>query len=169
LTKTNDQIKACDLIEKEVFDLVVYCAGGGPHGLFESKEWKDHAWALQLNLFSPMLLVHHWLKARRAGRNGPGRFVIVGSRIAEQNPDPLASSYAAAKAGIHGFVSSVQEELEESPNKVWLFSPGYMDTDLLPSTSRVRHDGSKLMSPESAALALLRWLKKDGPWHRVLN
>jgi len=168
LTKVSDQIKACELIGGQGFDLVIYCAGGGPHGEFSSKEWKDHAWALQLNLFAPMFLIHRWLKARK-GADGEGCFVVVGSRIAEQNPDPMASSYAAGKAGLYGFVSSLQDELKKSKNKVWLFSPGYMDTEMLPSTAKVRNDGSKLMSAEAAAQAMLRWLKKDGPWHRVLN
>ncbi len=168
LTKVNDQNKAAEMIEGQDFDLVIYCAGGGPHGEFSSKEWKDHAWALHLNLYGPMFLIHRWLNARK-GSKGEGRFVVVGSRIAEQNPDPFASSYAAGKAGLYGFVSSLQLELKESKNKVWLFSPGYMNTEMLPSTAKVRHDGSKLMSAETAAQAMLRWLKKDGPWHRVLN
>jgi len=168
LTKRDDQIKAGELIQSQGFDLVIYCSGGGPYGPFSSKEWKDHEWALQLNLIAPMFLIHKWLVNRRSSGN-EGRFVVVGSRIAEQNPDPLASSYAAGKSGLYGFVSSLQEELKESKNKVWLFSPGYMNTEMLPSTAKVRHDGSKLMSAEAAAQAMLRWLKKDGPWHRVVN
>lgn len=168
LTKVDDQLKAAGLLQSQGFDLVIYCSGGGPFGDFTSKEWKDHHWALQLNLVAPALLIYHWLVSRKEAKSD-GKFVVVGSRIAEQNPDPLASSYAAGKAGLYGLVSSLQTELQENKSKVWLFSPGYMDTKMLPLNAKVRHDGSKLMSPETAAQALLRWLKKDGPWHRVLN
>jgi short-subunit dehydrogenase len=166
-SKLDDTENVIKLIDNK-YDLVVYCAGGGPHGAFENKQWRDHRWSLDVNLISPMTLAHAWLR-QRPKASGPGRFVIVGSRIAEQNPDPHAASYAAGKHGLYGFVSSLQSELEEGPNKVWLFSPGYIDTALLPTTAKVRHDGSKLMSAETAAQGMLRWLKKDGPWHRVLN
>jgi short-subunit dehydrogenase len=167
MSRAEDQDRLCALISEQLYDLVVYCAGGGPHGPYATKDWKDHAWSLQVGLLAPMKLVSVWLKARQPG--SAGRFIIVGSRIAEQSPDPGAASYAAGKHGIMGFVSSLQAELEENQNKVWLFSPGYMDTDLLPKTAKVRHDGSKLMNAETAAQACLRWIKKDGPWHRVLN
>lgn len=148
-------------------DLVIYSAGGGPHGEFIKKEWKDHEWALRVGLVSPVELLHKWLNIRNPDQ--PGRFIIVGSRIAESDPDFKASSYAAAKHGLLGLISSIQPELQNNQNKAWLFSPGYIDTEMLPQTATVRHNGAKIMSVETAAQALLRWVKKDGPWHRVLN
>jgi len=167
LSQRVDQESLSLLIANEEYDLIIYSAGGGPHGEFRSKEWKDHNWALQVGLLAPMRLCRDWLKHRDESQLG--KFIIVGSRIAEQAPDPLAASYAACKHGLVGFISSLQKELEGNQNKVWLFSPGYMDTEMLPKTASVRHDGSKLMSADTAAQALLRWVKKDGPWHRILN
>jgi len=149
-------------------DLVVYCAGGGPYGEFSSKEWKDHHWALQVGLIAPARLSHAWLKTRLSGDEN-GRFIVVGSRIAENQPDYGATSYAAAKHGLLGLISSLQPELKQSKSKVWLFSPGYIDTEMLPPQAVVRHNGTKIMSVGTAAQALLRWVKMDGPWHRVLN
>jgi short-subunit dehydrogenase len=167
------EIKKIDLSRSEEvehigiqdFDLVIYAAGGGPYGEFSKFEWKDHLWALQLGLLSPMRLAHRWLQERKA----PGKFVIVGSRVAENAPDPGAASYAAAKHGLLGFVGSLQSELDLVEGKhVWLFSPGYMDTAMLPRGARVRHDGTRIIPADAAAQALLRWVKTDGPWHRVL-
>ena len=174
MSKPLDQEFLGKEIEREKFDLVIYSAGGGPHGEFVKKDWKDHFWALQVGLIAPMYLSLAWLKMRGAdpskNAQGPGRFVIVGSRIAESNPDPLAASYAASKHGLIGFVSSVQGEVSESRSRIWLFSPGYINTPLLPASAPVRHNGVKILSPDTAAQALLRWVKKeDGPWHRVLS
>jgi short-subunit dehydrogenase len=167
MSKPEGQNFAAELIRVEGFDAVIYAAGGGPHGPFAAKDWKDHLWSLHVGLIAPMLLCSEWLKSRKSTQEG--RFIIVGSRIAEAQPDPLATSYAAGKHGLFGFVSSIQSELETNKNKVWLFSPGYMDSEMLPPNAHVRHDGRKLLSTDTAAQALLRWLKKDGPWHRVLN
>jgi short-subunit dehydrogenase len=170
LSRSEDQGSLVALLAKEDFDLIIYVAGGGPHGEYGAKEWKDHHWALQVGLMAPMRLVHEWLKNREVQKLKSGaKFIIVGSRIAEQSPDPLATSYAASKHGLVGFVSSLQKELEGQTHKVWLFSPGYIDTEMLPKSAHVRHDGSKLMSADTAAQACLRWIKKEGPWHRVLN
>ena len=168
MSQAQGQQSLQSLIESEKFDLVIYAAGGGPHGSFSAKDFKDHRWSLEVGLVAPMALAWAWLRCR--DQNKMGRFVIVGSRIAEESPDPQASSYAAGKHGLVGFVSSLQKELEQNQNKVWLFSPGYMDSEMLPLTAKIRHDGSKLMSTETAAQALLRWVKKnEGTWHRVLN
>jgi short-subunit dehydrogenase len=162
------QLAAENYIQSNKPDLVIYSAGGGPYGNFSLKEWKDHHWALQMGLNAPLRLTHAWLNARKLVEN-PGRFIIVGSRIAESSPDFGATSYAASKHGLLGFVESLQPELKDSSNKVWLFSPGYINTDMLPPNAQPRLQGAKIMSVETAAQALLRWVKKDGPWHRVLN
>jgi short-subunit dehydrogenase len=166
LSSEKGQEGACQILKKHDFDLVIYSAGGGPHGEFAAKEWKDHFWSLNVNLISPLRLIHTWLEVGSERKSGT--FVVVGSRIAENSPDPLAASYGAGKTGLLGFMASLQPELEGKMNRVWLFSPGYMDTDMLPLNAKVRAE-SKLMSADAAAQAMLRWIKKDGPWHRVLN
>jgi short-subunit dehydrogenase len=93
----------------------------------------------------------------------------VGSAIAELKPDPKAASYAASKSGLHGFVSSLQDELKESAMKIGLFSPGYMDTEMLPSTASVRRNGARINAPLLAAEDLLRWIKEGNSWHRIFD
>ena len=104
-------------------------AGGGPHGKFQSKEFKDHLWAYKLNLLFPAELIHWSLRNLSLKQ-----FVLVGSSVAESNADPLASSYSSAKHGLKGLVSSINAEGCDFDLR--LFSPPYMDTDLLPNNSQ---------------------------------
>ena len=64
---------------------------------------------------------------------------LVGSAVAQDKPDPGASSYSSAKHGLKGLCESLQKE---SPKcAIHLFSPGYMDTDLLPANAWPRQQG----------------------------
>lgn len=128
-TKDKDQ----DALFKALFEFdptrVFYIAGGGPHGPYHTKTWKDHQWALELGLLFPARLVHELLRWAEVPRN-LRQAVFVGSQVAEDLPDPMASSYAAAKHGLRGLITSLQKEDPKIDLK--LFSPGYMDTELLP-------------------------------------
>ncbi len=173
LTKPDDIHKLKEFIVDS--DVVVYCAGGGCYGPFQDREWKDHSWTLRLNLETPAELCHFWLKNFKGKKNPEShpRFIVVGSRIAGLNFDQKAASYAAGKHGMVGLIGSMQEEIKTTNQHVLLFSPGYIDTTLLPPNATVRLDGKKIMLPEAAAGAFWRWaLTSDfsgDKWHRVLN
>ena len=62
------------------------------------------------------------------------QITFVGSQIAESKADPNAASYAAAKHGLKGLITTIQAEAAQKPN-ILLFSPGYMQTDMLPAHS----------------------------------
>lgn len=139
---TECKIKVCDftnadkssdaLAELEEWQphRIFYFAGGGPYGLYEKKEWKDHFWCYRLNLLFPAQLLHASMKWQSVVQ-----WVVIGSEVAEAKPDPLASSYASAKHGLKGLIESLKQE---SKRDIRLFSPGYMDTDLLPPGASVR-------------------------------
>lgn len=113
----------------------IFCfAGGGPHGLYSSKQWKDHLWSVRLNFLFPARLLHEILQRPKEIR----QVVLIGSAIAEDKPDPLAASYAAGKHALRGLVSSIQAE---SKFDVRLFSPPYMQTSLLPANSKPVREG----------------------------
>lgn len=117
---------------------LIYFAGGGPYGAFAEKKWSDHQWALNTTFLYPAQLLHYvvsnrpqwpWLKS----------FIVIGSAIAESQPDLKAASYAAAKHALKGLVSTIQLEKDTTQGIfVELFSPGYMQTDLLPAHSEPR-------------------------------
>jgi 2-deoxy-D-gluconate 3-dehydrogenase len=168
MSKSLDQELLLEKITEVHYDLILYVAGGGPHGDFEKREWKDHDWALQTSLIAPMKLINTWLRSKT--QKGRGRFVVVGSKTAESQPDPRSASYAASKHGLIGLISSLQGELKHSDKKVFLFSPPYMDTQMLPATAIVRHNGAKIISAESAANYLLKWIQEENPnWHFSFN
>lgn len=132
---------------------VFYVAGGGPFGAFSEKKIKDHLWALELGLVFPTKLLHH-LMSSGEGQKYLKQVVLVGSAIAGQSPDPFASSYAAAKHGLRGLVTSIQAE--KPPFDIRIYEPGYIDTDLLPPNAWPRQHGI-VASREDEALRLWQW------------
>ncbi len=138
---------------------VFYVAGGGPYGDFAEKDWKDHLWALQVSLLSPLRVLHFCLNLPSVQQ-----IVVVGSAIAESQPDPGAASYAAAKHGLLGCISSLQGEVRKD---VRLFSPGYMSTDMLPTQAQARigQKGS-IDSAELVAKLFMEWTQNpQASWH----
>ena len=136
---------------------VIYFAGGGPYGKFQSKKWSDHKWALQTSFLYPAELTHHIL-SEPAHWPALLKIVLIGSSVAEQNPDPLASSYSAAKHALKGLVESVNAE--QSPfAKLLLFSPPYMLTDMLPVNSHPRLN-DRAENPLVVAERLIEYIEK---------
>lgn len=116
---------------------ILYFAAGGPYGLFQDKKWSDHEWALKVSFLFPAQLLHHLMRVSIPSLKC---FVAVGSSIAENKPDPGAASYCAAKHALKGLISTIQAE-NKSVFKVALFSPGYIETDMLPPQSWPRQQG----------------------------
>lgn len=141
---------------------VFVTAGGGAYGKFQDKEWKDQTWTFQVNFVFPAHLLHFILRS-------PVQFsklrqiIFVGSSIAEHQPDPMASAYAASKHALRGLITSVQQE--SPPFDLRLFSPGYMDTGLLPANAWPRQKGLA-ESPQKIAQTLYEWaLQHDAKGH----
>lgn len=118
---------------------LVYMAGGGPYGAFASKKWSDHVWSLNTTFMYPAELLHQIL-SHPTDWSDLQQIICVGSAIAENDPDPYAASYAAAKHALKGLISTLQQEGAAKPELV-LFSPGYMQTELLPQSSWPRQQG----------------------------
>ena len=99
-----------------------------------------------------------------ASLDHPPPVVLIGSAIAESNADPGAASYAAAKHALKGLWSSLRFEY---PNwDLRLFSPGYLDTELLPAHSGPRQLG--VYQVNTVAKELLEWAQgPDIGGHRV--
>ncbi|MBT4761474.1 MAG: SDR family NAD(P)-dependent oxidoreductase [Bdellovibrionaceae bacterium] len=140
---------------------VFYFASGGPYGSFSQKQWKDHQWALEVSLLCPLRVFHAlsqgvFLK----------QFVFIGSSVAEDAGDKAAASYAVAKHGLLGFYRSVQ--LESPSIDIRLFSPGYMDTDMLPAHSKPRELGLCL-DPKEVAIKLYDWSNKEAEFGGYLR
>lgn len=140
-------------------DRVLYFAGGGPFGNFENFEWKDHEWALNVSFLFPAFLLSSFLKLAHEGYPLK-QIVFVGSAIAEKKPDPQAAMYCAAKHALRGLISSVQ--LEKPQIDLRLFSPGYMQTALLPQKSWPRLKGLA-QKVEPVAEEFVDFMTQPGP------
>ncbi len=149
LANLKDSEKLESLLKEYNPTHIYYVAGGGPYGKFEAKDFKDHLWAYKLNLLFPAKLVHWSLNNLNLEQ-----FILVGSSVAESSADPLASSYSSAKHGLKGLVSSIN--LEGCKIDLRLFSPPYMDTDLLPNNSLPYTEG-KVRSPSEIAQLFYKW------------
>lgn len=134
---------------------IIYFAAGGPYGNFQDKKWADHEWALRVSFLFPAQLMHHLMRVMIPSLKN---FVVVGSAIAENKPDPGAASYCAAKHALKGLISTLQAE-NKSAFKIDLFSPGYIATDMLPAQSWPRQQGLA-ESAENVATQLIDSLHK---------
>lgn len=132
---------------------VFYFAGGGPYGAFREKAWKDHEWAWRVSFFCPAYLLHHLQDSVLK------QWVFVGSAIAESSPDPFAVSYASAKHALVGLLSSLWREGTIPGCDIRLFSPGYMDTRMLPPGAKIRQTPDQIQDPKIVAQDLGRWIQ----------
>lgn len=135
---------------------LIYFAGGGPYGLFQDKKWSDHQWSLQTSFLYPAELLH-LIMAEPESWPHLKKIVLIGSSVAEDKADPRASSYSAAKHALKGLVSSIQAEQKAVP-EVLLFSPPYMQTDLLPAHSQPRLS-DRAENPEVVAGRLIEYIE----------
>lgn len=130
-------------------DRLIYLAGGGPHGEFFQKNWRDHQWALEVSFLFPARLLHRFRDVRQ--------LAFVGSAVAENSTNNLSSSYGASKVALRNLLGAV---VEENPKlDVRLLSPGYMDTELLPEGSWPR-ENSDILDPREVAALFLQWLSQ---------
>ncbi len=136
---------------------LIYFAGGGPYGNFSEKKWSDHLWALNTTFLYPAELLHHILSNKQKWLHLK-QVILVGSAIAENQPDPMAGSYAAAKHALKGLVTTLT--MENLNLKLELFSPGYMQTDLLPMNSEPRQNGLA-ENPVDVAKKLIALIEKN--------
>lgn len=149
---------------------IFYCAGGGPYGKFQDKPWHSHLWTLNLNLLFPSQLLHIVLNEKKTSLKQLTQIIFIGSAIAEENPDPGAASYASSKHGLKGLISCIIAENSSEGLDIRLYSPGYMNTGMLPPNSRPRQDGSLIAEPQKIADDMLHWaITPSNPnhWHRV--
>jgi short-subunit dehydrogenase len=164
-SKTEMWPQYCDQILSEQAQRIFYFAGGGPFGEFSTKDWKDHLWAINVSFSFPAFLLHQILRSSSL----PHQVCFVGSDIAENKPDPGAASYCAAKHALKGLVETLT--IENPQLDLRLFSPGYMDTELLPRNAKPRQT-SQPMSPNLVAADLLAWTRQavlPSERHRVFN
>lgn len=157
-TRVGQDLAISYLLETS-FNHVFCVAGGGPYGRFGEQSWESHDWAIEVSFRFQARLLHALAQNHRFEQ-----VVLIGSSVAETLPDPKASSYCAAKHALRGLWSTIRLEYPEWD--VRLFSPGYMDTDMLPANAAVRKLG--VYDPATLARELWMWsLTADKGGHKV--
>ncbi len=158
-TRPEDQTRVLELLDEKNFHRVFYIAGGGPYGKFGEMKWSAHEWTWDLNFHFPARLLHHLSR-----QPSPPQMILVGSSVAESEPDPLAASYCAAKHALKGLYSTLCVEMP-----MWdlrLFSPGYMDTEMIPRNAAPRKQG--VYDPVHVARDLWLWsLTPEATPHKI--
>ncbi len=147
-----------DFMPSQIF----YVAGGGPYGAFGDRPFHSHQWAWRVTYEAAARICHYALRAHERPQ-----VILIGSAICESQPDLHASSYAAAKHAVKGLYTSLRREYPDWDLR--LFSPGYLDTELLPKNAQVRY--KKLWEPKVVAHMLFDWSQDKGHFgsHRVLS
>lgn len=159
LSTADGQARALELLNQDIYDRVLFVLGGGPFGLFHTKSWRDHQWALEVSFLFQARALH--VLANRPSRPPT---VVVGSAVAEDKADPKAASYCAAKHALRGLVLSLRAEYPDWDLR--LFSPGYIDTDMLPKNAAARQQPP--LNPAALARELWAWtLTADPSGHKV--
>ena len=157
MTVASDVENLLQTVDQLTPQKIFYIAGGGPYGTFSEKQWKDHQWSLQLTLLTPMRLLHHCLN-----RSFLQQFIVVGSSIAESKPDRGAASYAAAKHGLKGLMATLKTETSKD---LRLFSPGYMNTSMLPQGAQHKIN-APIGEPGAVAQQFIDWAQDPkASWH----
>jgi short-subunit dehydrogenase len=154
------QDEALRFLSTENYTKVICVAGGGPFGPYHERAMRDHDWAWEVTFHFQARLLH----ALKVANQKDKQIIFVGSSVAESSPDPFAASYCAAKHALKALILSVR--LENPEWDIRLFSPGYMDTDMLPIHAAVRQRG--VYSPAAMARDLWTWsLSTDNTGHKV--
>lgn len=134
-------------------DRIFYFAGGGPYGQYSKKSWESHLWSYRVNFLFPAFLLSQKFT------DNLKQFVLIGSKIAENKPDPMAASYSASKFALRGLFLNLIEE-KSLAYDLRLFSPGYMDTRLLPGNAWPRQSGL-VQDPKQVAKTLSNWISDE--------
>jgi NAD(P)-dependent dehydrogenase (short-subunit alcohol dehydrogenase family) len=159
LSTDKGQAFALEFLLSEPASKVFCVAGGGPYGPYHSQPWSAHEWALQVSFIFPAKVLH--VLAARAVKP---QVVLIGSSVAEAAADPKAASYCAAKHALRGLFYTVKSEYPDWDLR--LFSPGYIDTQLLPKNAPVRRAG--VYNPAQLAQELWSWtLTNDPAGHKM--
>ena len=102
-SKTGDQQNCLKQLHAFQPHGIFYFAGGGPFGHYQKKEWKDHQWSWEVSFCFPAQIIHYAM-----GNLEQSQMVFIGSNVCEEQPDPMAASYAAGKQPLDSFIHTLK-------------------------------------------------------------
>lgn len=121
-----DQLLRASSLESRPIDVLVNNAGFGMHGEFASADIEQTLQLMHVQLTAAVRLTRAVLPGMIARRSG--RILNVAS-VYSFSPVPFQSVYAASKAFLLSFSSSLRNELRGSGVTVTVFCPGVTQTE----------------------------------------
>lgn len=149
--ETDYKIKALvvqlDLSLKEsAFELFEFCqknnyeveylinnAGAGLFNFFSQTEISHQERSLHLNIITPTILSHLFLKEMKKRNRGYVQFV---ASIASYLPTPLYATYGASKAYLRHLGVSLNYEFKDTNIHISVINPGFTDTDFFSASKQ---------------------------------
>lgn len=180
-TEPNQLPIACDLTDPEQLanaaqraitssdgiDLVIYNAGVTQIRGFDQSDTASHRALFDINYFAAVEMARVFLQPLRASK---GTHLAISS-VAGFAPLCHRTAYAASKHALEGFFKSLRSEEKPHGVQVQIAAPSFVATN--PGNAMEQPDGTARpgsakdgmdeMSPESAAMAILRGLDKSQP------
>ena len=129
------------------FDVLVNNAGFGIQGSFASTSIDENIDLLNVQLTAALTLTRKMLPAMVS--RGRGRILFVAS-VYSFSPVPLQSVYAASKAFLLSFSSSLANELRKTGVTVTLFCPGVTQTEFRSRAGIAERNSRSGMTAEAA-------------------
>ncbi len=151
---TDPQIVATCLNDIGPVDLAILNAGTYHPGPTSETSLADFHHMMAINYFGCLHCLQNLLPPMR--QRG-GHIAIVAS-LAAYRGLPNASGYGPSKAAVLSLCESLRAELQESPVKIQVINPGFVQSDL---TDKNDFTMPYLLTPEQAAKAIRKGLTKD--------
>ncbi len=130
------------------YEVLVNNAGFGVQGSFASTSIAENTRLINVQLTAALTLTHALLPAMLS--RGNGRLLYVAS-VYSFSPVPLQSVYAASKAFLFSFSSSLANELRGTGVTVTLFCPGVTQTEFRSRAGITEKSSRSGMTAEAAA------------------
>lgn len=150
--------KILDLIEQEVPDLVINCAGFGAYG----PAIDHHLDLFELNANVPIQISLTAAKAMLK-KGAPGVILNVSS-AASLIPMPYLALYSAAKAALSSFSRSFDAEMSPFGIRVLVSLPGQINTEFAMKASGGKYRQKAGMKKEWAAKRIIRQIDCEIPF-----
>ncbi|MDX7993226.1 SDR family oxidoreductase [Xenorhabdus sp. psl] len=130
LMDENSVIQFCKSIEKENFDVTIYCAGENPAILCDNLEpeiIKNTTW---INFISATLIFNVIAKNMKEYKESETKFIYISS-VAAHKVNIGNSIYGATKIAMERYMSNIALEFARFNLRTLCLSPGYIRTNML--------------------------------------
>ncbi len=147
-----DQVKDLDI------GLLVPCAAIETSGYYIDTGVEQHKAIAQMDMLSPMTLIHHFGGLMAARKKGA---ILILSSMSGLMPQPYMAHYGAVKAYIAALGTALYEEMKDCGVDVAVLAPGPTDTPMSAATGiDFKSMGMSIMQPEDVAMTGLLALGK---------